>query len=66
MGVEPNIRINGRDLNEAQAMTVRVAIETFALDLSDPESLGNDRHGVVMRAGYLARIEEIRNFIFRR
>ena len=62
---EPNIIINGITLMEGQAMTVRVALETFALTLFH-EGLGQDRIGTDICRGYLARIEEIRSMMFRR
>lgn len=40
-------------------MTVRVAIESFASDLS-ANGLGDDGHGLAMTAGYLKQIEAIR------
>lgn len=60
---EPTVTINGKRLTEAQAMTVRVAIEHFASDLRE-EGLGGDEHGKTMTAAYLARISEIRRLIF--
>ena len=54
---EPSITINGTPLTEAQAMTVRVALSSFALDLE--EGLGDDEHGQKMSAGYKARLGEI-------
>ncbi len=61
---EPIISVNGTLLTDAQAMTVRVAIENFASDLLGG-SLGDDEHGVKMTQGYMARIREIREAIFR-
>ena len=58
MSEEPNITINGAKLTRAQAMTVRVAIETFAITLG--EGLGEDETGEAITANYLARIAEIR------
>jgi hypothetical protein len=50
---EPHIVINGQELTEAQAMTVRVALQVFAV------SVGEDpRYGETGR-NYLARITEI-------
>jgi hypothetical protein len=61
---EPTITINGGVLSEGQAMTVRVALETFALSLFH-EGLGQDATGTAICRGYLARIEEIRGMMFR-
>jgi hypothetical protein len=57
---EPIITINGRTLTNAQVMTVRVAVESFASFLQEKSVLGDDTHAVLMRGGYLARIAEIR------
>ena len=61
---EPTITVNDTELSEGQAMTVRVALETFALMLSH-EGLGEDETGIAICRGYLARIEEIRAMMFR-
>ena len=58
--VEPEITINGTALDFGQAMTVRVALENFAMYLC--ELPAKDRTGVFK--GYLTRIQEIREFIF--
>jgi len=62
---EPTITINGFTLNEAQAMTVRVAIEHFAVDL-ESDGLGDDDVGKRITDGYLKSIESIREIIFLR
>lgn len=56
--MEPRITINGTPLTEAQAMTLRVAAGSFALDLRE-NGLGDDEHGQQMTALYLARLHEI-------
>lgn len=61
---EPAITINGERLTEAQAMTVRVAIETFSLHLSSEETA--DVLGMDITQGYLRRIGEMRSFIYRK
>ena len=55
--IEAKITINNTALTLAQSMTIRVAIETLALSLSDDDSPIAD--------GYRARIEEIRRLIFK-
>lgn len=62
--MQMKININGRELSEPQAMTVRVAIEAFASDLAEPNHLGDDAHAKSMTTEYLARIDEIRDLIF--
>jgi len=58
---EPHIIINGQTLTPGQAMTVRVAIESFAGDLYSRENpLGTDEHGTRMTENYKRLIDEIR------
>ena len=61
---EPTIIINGVRLTESQAMTVRVAIESFASDMNSG-LLGKDAHGKALAQGYLARVNEIRKVMFK-
>jgi hypothetical protein len=56
---EPNITINSVPLTPAEAMTVRVALNAFAIDLRSADSLGDDDHGHAMRDGYLAALRDI-------
>ena len=59
---EPIITINGHRLHTGQAMTVRVALQTFAIDLQR-DGLGDDAHGRRMTQHYLAAIEAINAMI---
>jgi hypothetical protein len=59
---EPKITINGQQLTDGQVVTLRVAIESFATDISE-KGLGNDTHGKAMARAYLERISEIRKLI---
>lgn len=63
--MEPTVIVNGHKLNEAQSMTLRVALEQYAMTLG-MEGLGDDEHGRAMVAAYLDRIGEIRSFMFGR
>ncbi len=65
MSTEPHITINGEALNVAQAMAVRVAIESFASSLQEENSLGDDEHGRTMVKGYRQRIDEIRTYMYK-
>jgi hypothetical protein len=56
--MEPEIIINGIRLIEAQAMTVRCAVNSFIIDLQN-NGLGDDEHGKAMARAYLARLREI-------
>lgn len=54
---EPAIIINGVRLTTGQAMTVRVALGSFAMSLND--GLGDDEHGRQMTAAYRERLREL-------
>lgn len=57
---EPTIVINGQTLNTGQAMTLRVALETWFMELrDDPGCLGVDEHARRMREGYLGALYQI-------
>lgn len=60
---EPTITINGRQLTEGQAMTVRVSLGSLLMDMQEPDALGNDYHGHFMREAYIANIGEINRMI---
>ncbi len=57
------ITINSEPLTDAQATTVRVAIENFDADLKD-DYLGEDAHSAEMTKIYRERISEIKKLIF--
>lgn len=58
---EPDIIINGQRLNEAQAMTVRVAVQCFAISMSEDTK---DRIARLrLRENYLNRIKEINGYM---
>ena len=56
--------LNGVQLTEGQALTLRVALESFAGELQR-DGLGDDEHGRALTRGYLARIEDLRRIIYR-
>jgi hypothetical protein len=59
---EPVITINGAALTTGQAMTVRVALETFAFNLKG-EGCGDDEYGRAMTVGYMTAIQDIRKLM---
>jgi hypothetical protein len=59
MSEEPEIIINGINVGPGCALTIRVAIETFAGVLIE-NGLGDDEHGKIMKKNYLERINDIR------
>ncbi len=55
-----DITINGVKLTEGQALTVHVALQTFATDLTRTKHpCGDDRHGKFMTEAYLKNINSI-------
>jgi hypothetical protein len=56
---EPTIVINGHTLTDAQAMTVRVAVNNFLHGLREDDALGDDEHGRAMVTAYRDRLNEI-------
>jgi hypothetical protein len=63
MDDEPQIIINGQALSVGEAMTVRVAIESFATMLN-VEGLGSDAIGESMTERYLDRVSDIRRKMY--
>lgn len=64
---EARITINGIPLAEGEAMTVRLALEAFAMDLAGEvgETMAYDDLGKRMRASYQASITSIRRAMYR-
>lgn len=59
---EPDMVINGKQLTEAQAMTVRVALQSFALDCYElPKKFPEGNNAIFPL--YLERIKEINEII---
>ncbi len=61
---EARITINGVELTIGQSMTLRVALQSFAMDLRE-NGLGSDETGKAIAKGYLARISEMNDLIMR-
>lgn len=59
---ESKIIINGHELNQAQVMTIRIALSAFSVELHD-ECLGKDKMGKLISSGYQLRIREIDNMV---
>lgn len=62
---EPSIIINGIKLSDGAVMTIRVALESFWIDLK-ADGLGNDNHGKNMAVAYKGQINHIRDLMFKR
>lgn len=61
---EARITINGVELTIGQSMTLRVALQSFAMNLRK-NGLGDDETGKAIAKGYLARLNEINNLIMK-
>lgn len=59
---EPKIVIEGTELTEAQAMTVRVALDDFR-ERHQTGALGADQHGRTMSSAYAKRSDEVLTLI---
>jgi hypothetical protein len=62
---EATITVNGTQLTFGQSMTVRVALESFALSLAI-DGLGDDEGGKHLVEGYTRQIQSIRTMMHRR
>lgn len=58
---EAEITINGAKLTDAEAMTVRVAIDTFANVLA--EGLGLESDGIALTDRYMTSLSRIQNLL---
>ena len=56
---EPRITVNGVELSEGQAMTVRVALSTFCSEMGRKDALGKGEHGQRMATAYRERAGEV-------
>lgn len=60
---EPIETLNGVALSIGQAMTLRVALESFAMSLQT-EGLGDDESGRGLTKGYLDCIAQLRAIVY--
>lgn len=60
---EPMITMNGLLLTESEAMTVRVAVESFSMSLHH-DGLGEDEVGKSLTTGYMTNIDRIRTKMY--
>ncbi len=66
MFTEPDIFINGKKLTEAEAMTVRVALQQFAMDLQSDEyqeAIKDHQISQDIANGYINCVISINNLI---
>ena len=60
---EPTITINGITLSQGQAMTLRVALQHFLMDMPKPNALGDDEVGQSIANGYKTTAQQINHLI---
>ncbi len=60
---EADITINGVPRTFAQSMTFRVMLGGFMQEMSNPEALGKDMHGLRMAQSYWKRASEISELV---
>lgn len=56
---EADVTINGVSLSFGQSMALRVAATNFAMELQEPDALGDDDVGRGIAKGYRERLGEI-------
>lgn len=56
---EADVTINGVPLTFGQSMALRVAANNFAMELQDPDALGDDEGGRSITKGYRERLAEV-------
>lgn len=61
--MEARITINGKTLTDAQAMTLRVALGLFLMDMNNENALGGDKSGEDIRKLYLEEGRQILRLI---
>ena len=62
MQPEPRVELNGRILSDAEVMTLRVAIESFAISLI-MNGLGEDEIGKEVAQNYLHHLKRLREYM---
>lgn len=60
---EALIVIDGKELNYAQSMVVRVALNAQTLSMSQPDALGSDKQGRELAAAYLRHTNDVLDII---
>ena len=57
---EPNITINGVKLTQGQAMTMRVALESFAMNMQEIIDTAEVDEDIKIQHAYMACVRDIR------
>jgi hypothetical protein len=56
---EARIVVNGTELTESQAITIRLALITFQTELSERDAFGSDRHGHALSAAHQRNVRDL-------
>jgi len=59
----PLVAIGYAALTTGEALTLRVALESFIAEMSKRNALGSDEHGEAMRRGYLDAARKVRDML---
>ena len=62
---EADITINGVTLDLGQSMTLRVAVSSFLMQMSEPDALGDDESGRAIASGYTTKLRELIELLHR-
>ncbi len=57
--IEPVIVINGQTLSVGEAMSVRVAVGAYQMEMTRPGALGEDAHGKAMVESYRRNLNSV-------
>jgi len=63
MDKEAHIEINGVCLNGGQSMAVRIAVQSFFMEM-EYSGLGKDEHGIMLADLYKRRLGEVADLIY--
>lgn len=60
---EAEVTVNGQRLSPTQSMTLRVALTGFHSQMTEPNALGDDLHGIGLASSYRQQSSEILSLI---
>ena len=63
MGNESKVTINGIELTVGQVMSIRVAVSSMIMEMSEPDALGSDEMGKLLANGYVRNLREVEKML---
>lgn len=63
MGNEAKVTINGLELTIGQVMSMRVAVGTMIMEMSEPDALGSDEIGKQLANSYIRNLREVEKML---